>query len=315
MAEICAECKQNMGDITTEAVFCDSCHRPLHKKPCSGLNASEIRVMELRGTRMLRYHCKVCRDDNNGIEVNKQLKATNETLNMVISKLMAVQESQNSEILKLGKKLDALTSLFSEAGPPLAKSSSTAGAAPDVAKAANLRSTSETRKALTANVEKAATTNVEAENQHASGNDEVYQLVTGRRHRRQQKQNRNRNIILGSGTFEENENFAAPAAHSGPEKAMIYIGRIKRGISSNFIENHIKKHCPELEEIDVEKLTGKGLNQAFRLTVDFSFKDRVMSPNIWPCGIVIRRFFARSTESDETTGQNFPEPGAGPAVE
>lgn len=40
-------------------INCDSCNRSLHKK-CSGLNASEIRVMELKNKRTLKYHCEDC---------------------------------------------------------------------------------------------------------------------------------------------------------------------------------------------------------------------------------------------------------------
>ena len=59
MTEVCNECKTNISN-NDNAVSCDSCYRPFHKKPCSGLNASEVRVMEIKGPRQLRFFCKDC---------------------------------------------------------------------------------------------------------------------------------------------------------------------------------------------------------------------------------------------------------------
>lgn len=57
--DVCTECKLNITN-NSDAVFCDSCNRSFHKKPCSALNASEIKVMELKGSRQLRFFCKDC---------------------------------------------------------------------------------------------------------------------------------------------------------------------------------------------------------------------------------------------------------------
>lgn len=38
---------------------CDGCERPLHTE-CSGLNASELKVMGLKGTRTLKFYCEDC---------------------------------------------------------------------------------------------------------------------------------------------------------------------------------------------------------------------------------------------------------------
>ncbi|KAG5874148.1 hypothetical protein JTB14_029458 [Gonioctena quinquepunctata] len=40
---------------------CDSCERPVHvNTECSGLNASELKVMGLNGKRTLRFLCEEC---------------------------------------------------------------------------------------------------------------------------------------------------------------------------------------------------------------------------------------------------------------
>lgn len=38
---------------------CDGCERPVHSE-CSGLNASELKVMGLKGARLLKFYCEDC---------------------------------------------------------------------------------------------------------------------------------------------------------------------------------------------------------------------------------------------------------------
>lgn len=73
--DICTECKDNISN-TADVVYCDSCNRSFHKKPCSGLNASEIKVMELKGSRQLRFFCKDCQ--KGFLQVPTLIKAVDE---------------------------------------------------------------------------------------------------------------------------------------------------------------------------------------------------------------------------------------------
>lgn len=61
MSSCCIVCNKNEND-QNNLVSCDSCNRVLHKKDCSGLNSSEIRVMELKGPRQLKFFCKDCHE-------------------------------------------------------------------------------------------------------------------------------------------------------------------------------------------------------------------------------------------------------------
>ncbi|CAG9764504.1 unnamed protein product [Ceutorhynchus assimilis] len=58
MSDLCSECKLVITAL--DSVSCDSCSRLFHKKVCSGLNASEIKVMELKGARQLNFFCPEC---------------------------------------------------------------------------------------------------------------------------------------------------------------------------------------------------------------------------------------------------------------
>lgn len=55
---VCIKCK---GIINKDVavVYCDSCNRVVHRE-CSDLNASELKVMDLKGKRMLRFFCDDC---------------------------------------------------------------------------------------------------------------------------------------------------------------------------------------------------------------------------------------------------------------
>lgn len=55
----CLKCK--VDEVNTKLLTnCDSCKRAIHKLVCSGLNSSEIRVIELKGQRTLKYLCEDC---------------------------------------------------------------------------------------------------------------------------------------------------------------------------------------------------------------------------------------------------------------
>lgn len=54
----CLKCDQELSD-QKEALACDSCERKMHRA-CTGLTASEIRVMELRNNRQLKFFCQDC---------------------------------------------------------------------------------------------------------------------------------------------------------------------------------------------------------------------------------------------------------------
>lgn len=52
----CIKCKTANSE---PHITCDSCERAVHTQ-CSGLNATELKVMSLRGKRGLRFYCEEC---------------------------------------------------------------------------------------------------------------------------------------------------------------------------------------------------------------------------------------------------------------
>ncbi|KAG5895619.1 hypothetical protein JTB14_017728 [Gonioctena quinquepunctata] len=90
----CAHCKENK-DIPT--ISCDGCERPVHREQkCSG-NASELKVMDLKGGRNLKFYCGDCQM---GVKL--------------IPKLLASIDNMQAEINELKNKIDSSTTLWSE---------------------------------------------------------------------------------------------------------------------------------------------------------------------------------------------------------
>lgn len=55
---VCIKCKEQIKKDDW-VVTCDSCCRTIHRE-CSDLNASELKVMDLKGKRTLRFYCEDC---------------------------------------------------------------------------------------------------------------------------------------------------------------------------------------------------------------------------------------------------------------
>lgn len=74
----------NISDGNEDSfINCDSCSRALHKK-CSGLSASELRVMDLKNKRTLKFHCEDC---VNGLLMVPKLLKSMDDLRIDLEKL------------------------------------------------------------------------------------------------------------------------------------------------------------------------------------------------------------------------------------
>lgn len=126
------------------------------------------------------------------------------------------------------------------------------------------------------------------------------------------------NIIVGSAEVSGDENFAADSSRrtmdgtQEPKRATIYIGKIKSGVPAQVIKEYILKQCPQIGDVLVEKLPVKGKNQSFKVEIDFKLRETVMSPNLWPAGVEIRKFYVNAggvtvTKDEDRNFQNGAE--------
>lgn len=88
---LCLTCNLDTKD-SSAAINCDSCSRSLHTK-CSGLTSSELRVMELKGKRSLKFFCSECQEGF--LQVPKLIKIVSE-LQQEITKLKSSITLSNS---------------------------------------------------------------------------------------------------------------------------------------------------------------------------------------------------------------------------
>lgn len=89
----CSKCNEDTT-MDKNALYCDSCNRAVHKE-CSGLSSTELRVMELKSKRMLKYLCKDCEE---GLKLVPKLFKTMDMLRSDIEILKSQLEKtvQNS---------------------------------------------------------------------------------------------------------------------------------------------------------------------------------------------------------------------------
>lgn len=88
----CFKCNL-VADGEKNVFFCDSCERVLHRE-CSGLSPTEIRVMDLKGKRMLKFFCSECQEGLS--RVPKMYK--------IIDKLQSDIESFKCQLDKVSQK-------------------------------------------------------------------------------------------------------------------------------------------------------------------------------------------------------------------
>lgn len=85
----CLKCKNNNSSPTVQ---CDSCQRTIHTE-CSGLSASELKVMSLRGKRSLKFFCDNCLE---GLSMLPKLNKRMDELQVTIDQLkIQIQKSAN----------------------------------------------------------------------------------------------------------------------------------------------------------------------------------------------------------------------------
>lgn len=96
----CVTCKRKTGE---PCIFCDSCERSTHRE-CTGLTASELKVMDLKGKRILKFYCEDCQS---GIKLIPKLMVKIDQLQSEINELKKVgnnslttlKENENEDVI------------------------------------------------------------------------------------------------------------------------------------------------------------------------------------------------------------------------
>lgn len=97
--KVCYLCRKG-ADKNCELYCCDNCKNPLCQK-CSGLTVTEIRVMELKNGRILKYLCKGCNINNSIQTTNLEKIIAEETKKMYEHVETAVQKVLQNELEKI----------------------------------------------------------------------------------------------------------------------------------------------------------------------------------------------------------------------
>ena len=88
------------------------------------------------------------------------------------------------------------------------------------------------------------------------------------------------------GTLENATNFKATS-----RKLWLHVGRCDKDTTVNQIKKHVNEIWKE-HRFEVEKLSSKGSNASFRVSVDYhtDLIQTLYDPNCWPNGIVVKQF-------------------------
>lgn len=106
-------CLVCQGDDDDPAGFmnCDSCSRSLHKD-CSGLNSTELRVVDLKGKRLLKYYCEDCTNGFRQVPVLiksiEELRAEVETLKLKLGSIAEPKPRGDSADMAINMTLNEI---------------------------------------------------------------------------------------------------------------------------------------------------------------------------------------------------------------
>lgn len=94
-------------------------------------------------------------------------------------------------------------------------------------------------------------------------------------------------IPVGVKTNDRTATFAAVA-----RRAYLYVGNVQLQTSGEMINTYLKKKFAGCDFV-VEPLPVKdnAQSKAFKLTFDFSLLDELNKPEVWPSGVIVKRFF------------------------
>ena len=77
--------------------------------------------------------------------------------------------------------------------------------------------------------------------------------------------------------------------------ADIYLGRVEKTVSADDIENYIQ----EVFNVKVENVESLQIRtdqyKAFKITVDLALRDKLFTPEAWPEGIIVNKFYRRGS--------------------
>lgn len=94
-------------------------------------------------------------------------------------------------------------------------------------------------------------------------------------------------VPIGVRSEDHTVTFAAVA-----RRAYLYVGNVQLQTTGEMVKTYLRQKFPNHDFV-VEPLPMKDTAQsrAFKLTFDFSLLDNLNEPEIWPSGVIVKRFF------------------------
>lgn len=106
---------------------------------------------------------------------------------------------------------------------------------------------------------------------------------------------RDQSVVFGSAPVPAVSMSCSDASFAAVVKrAYLYIGNVNPNVRKQSVFEYLTVKCANAR-FDIEELPMRegARSRAFKLTTEFEFLDGLKKPEIWPEGVVVKRFFQR----------------------
>lgn len=296
----CAKCQ---GSLTTEdskaKIICDSC-RGCFCLACSDLTASEVKVMQLVGKRILKFYCIKC-DGSEIKALSKEFNSKFEELRQdFLESFLSIQKKVDESTAALNSDINNITITNKEVIHKL-----TSGNAP-----LNPSNSDELKNMPPGPPVSLSTSDSGPNNVPTTINDN--NPNRGRfnsRHRGNTRINQERtdiiqsststhssatpHVVKGSGSGDSTTSFASAA-----RRIWLSVSRVKIGTSVNDISAYLEGKYPGyVFTVELQPKRPEATSLAFKVSADPNLYNDLYKGENWPNGIYVKRFSFRRTNN------------------
>lgn len=253
-------------------VVCDKCGRMVHRD-CSALNASELKVVDLKGKRLLKFYCNECQS---GVKVISGLTDRISELEARFTSMYELFDgafkTMKDEIINLRESNIQLIHMLTNNAANVENNAATG-----LSTKVNISSKSKNKKVTRSN-----STSVPVSSPHsapvagaASFNPSAPPFVSPK--------STIPSEVIGCDT---------QADFRGVEKLkFLHLNNVSPGVSAEQVESYIiRKHNFNKSDVLVKALTSNNHYCSFKIGVRESVFGDLLRPNLWPEKVTIREF-------------------------
>lgn len=286
----CSKCNIEISkDDLNKKIRCDKC-KAQYCHPCSGVNSTEIRVLQLAGSRKLKFICDMCENQpeiQNSIFdsiIEDKIKSVTESLQKHLDDLVQTirmefvnsSDALKAEVVMLRESNIEMINLLTN--KPKIVSESCQDPIPNKNK----------------NVSSIATTSSNSLEKNSSATLENNSRSTTRYFNviKDKTPNINNGVKIPRAPREEYVGTDLSAGFSGVERMKhLHLNNVSPGVTEDQVGNYLmKKHGLGKRDFSIKILTSNENYCSFKIGVRQSSFDSLLCPDAWPAKATVREF-------------------------